>query len=258
MNYLGQVSVDTESHIITHIQAFKADKRDSECLAAMLLRTQVNLKEGGLEMNELVADTGYSSADALKALQASGVSGYIPNRGQFKYQRNELTYNVSEDHYQCSQGLTIPYLGTYLTAGYWMKQYETGGKNCKSCPVNDICDAYKPKGRRVTIRETIDKPYYQAMHERMQTAYAQRMMRLRQSTVEPVIGTLVNYTGIGRVYTKGLAMANKCMTLAAIAYNLKKMMKSKIRPAKSNLSAFMPSLKGLRSPFNRIITDLAF
>jgi len=42
------------------------------------------------------------------------------------------------------------------------------------------------------------------LFERMQTDYAQRMMKLRQCAVEPVIGTLVNYTGIGRVYTHGL------------------------------------------------------
>ena len=32
LNYLGQVSVDTISHVVTHVQAFTADKRDSECL----------------------------------------------------------------------------------------------------------------------------------------------------------------------------------------------------------------------------------
>lgn len=233
MNYLGQVSVDTESYIITHIQAFTADKRDSECLAAMLQHTQNNLEAGAAKMYELVADTGYSSPDALKALQASGVRGYIPNRPQFKHERAELSYNASVDCYQCSQGITIPYLGTYLTAGYWMKHYETGGKQCKTCPVNDKCDAYKPKGKRVTVRETIDKPYYTVMHERMQTDYGQRMMKVRQSTVEPVIGTLVNFTGIGRVYTKGIALVNKCVTLAAIAYNLKKMIKSKLKAAQN-------------------------
>jgi transposase len=233
MNYLGQVSVDTESYIITHIQAFTADKRDSGCLAAMLQHTQHNLEAGGAKMYELVADTGYSSPDALKALQASGVRGYIPNRPQFKYERAELSYNASGDCYQCSQGITIPYLGTYLTAGYWMKEYGAGGKQCRLCPVNHKCDAYKPKTKRLTVRETIDKPYYEIMHERMQTDYGQRMMKVRQSTVEPVIGTLVNFTGIGRVYTKGIALANKCVTLAAIAYNLKKMVKSTLKAAQN-------------------------
>jgi transposase len=68
LNYLGQVSVDTASHMITHIQAFTADKRDSECLSAVLLRTKNNLLENGLQLAEIIADKGYSSGDALKAL----------------------------------------------------------------------------------------------------------------------------------------------------------------------------------------------
>ena len=36
LNYLGQVSVDTASHLITHIQADYADKKDSQCLPSVL------------------------------------------------------------------------------------------------------------------------------------------------------------------------------------------------------------------------------
>jgi transposase len=81
LNYLGQVSVDTATHMIIHAQAFTADKRDSECLAAVLRHVKSTLHENGIALQEIVADTGYSSADALKALQASGITGYIPNRG---------------------------------------------------------------------------------------------------------------------------------------------------------------------------------
>lgn len=54
------------------------------------------------------------------------------------------------------------------------------------------------------------------------------MKKLRQSTVEPVLGTLVNFLGMRRVNTRGIKLANKCMMMAAIAYNLKKMLKFKI------------------------------
>ncbi|HWV75415.1 MAG TPA: hypothetical protein VN040_27045 [Pseudosphingobacterium sp.] len=36
LNYLGQVSVGTASHMITHIQAFMADKSNSQCLPILL------------------------------------------------------------------------------------------------------------------------------------------------------------------------------------------------------------------------------
>jgi hypothetical protein len=53
------------------------------------------------------------------------------------------------------------------------------------------------------------------------------MKKLRQSTVEPVLGTLINFLGMKRVNTRGIKLANKCMLMAAIAYNVKKMMKFK-------------------------------
>ncbi|SDC13965.1 Transposase DDE domain-containing protein [Niabella drilacis] len=75
------------------------------------------------------------------------------------------------------------------------------------------------------LRDPIDKIYYSRMHERMQTGKARRLMKLRQGTVEPVIGRLINYLGMKKVNTKGIAQANKCMTMAATAYNLKKLLR---------------------------------
>jgi hypothetical protein len=60
------------------------------------------------------------------------------------------------------------------------------------------------------------------MHLRLQTPSAKRMKKLRQATVEPVLGTLINFMGIRRTWTRGPKNANKFMIGAAIAYNLKK------------------------------------
>ena len=243
LNYLGQIAVDTATHMITHVQAVTADKRDSECLQSVLRHIKSNLYENGLLLSEVIADKGYSSADALKALQASGVTGYIPNRGQFNYTREGFTYNTDGDYYQCDQGVKVGYQGTYYTTGYWMKQYGAGAKGCSNCTQQAECIAFK--GKRLLIKETIDKPYYDRMHVRMQTPKAKRLMKLRQSTVEPVIGTLVNYLGIKRVNAKGLVQANKCLTMAAIAYNLKKMLKHQSKLIKSTLKSLKNQLKDL-------------
>jgi len=63
------------------------------------------------------------------------------------------------------------------------------------------------------------------MQERMQTLKGKRMMKFRQCTVEPVLGTLINFMAMRRVNTRGIDQANKCMLMAAIAYNLKKLLK---------------------------------
>ncbi|CAM3835463.1 transposase [Pontibacter korlensis] len=50
------------------------------------------------------------------------------------------------------------------------------------------------------------------------------MKRLRQATVEPVLGTLLNHMGMRKVNTHGLELAHKGMLVAAAAYNLQKLL----------------------------------
>jgi hypothetical protein len=60
------------------------------------------------------------------------------------------------------------------------------------------------------------------MHEKLKSSYARKMKKLRQSTVEPVLGTLINFMGLRRIWTRGIKQTNKFMIGAAMAYNLKK------------------------------------
>lgn len=53
------------------------------------------------------------------------------------------------------------------------------------------------------------------------------MKKLRQSTVEPVFGSLVQHYGLRRINVLGKSGAHKVMLLAAVAFNLRKYMKFK-------------------------------
>src|SRR5690606_41815423 len=60
-------------------------------------------------------------------------------------------------------------------------------KECSRCPLGKQCPVYSGGPRGGLIKETVDRPLYERMHHRMQTKKAIRMMKIRQSTVEPVI-----------------------------------------------------------------------
>jgi hypothetical protein len=105
-----------------------------------------------------------------------------------------------------------------------MRHYRSSSKDCRQCPLKTTCIG---KSNEKKIEVTVDKPLYDQMHERLQSPYAKRMKKIRSSTVEPVLGTLVNFLSMRRVNTRGLKGANKCMLMAAVAYNLKKLMKFK-------------------------------
>ena len=77
---------------------------------------------------------------------------------------------------------------------------------------------------------------------RLQTNYAKRMKKIRQSTVEPVLGTLINYLSMRRVNTKGIKLANKCMMMAAVAYNLKKLLNWQSKNVQTNVQALQKAV----------------
>ena len=167
LNFLSQVSVDTASHMITHIEAFGADKRDSQCLEQVMLKVKNTLSSNGLMLEEVIADAGYSSGEAIKALEENNIQGYIPNRGQYIHERADFPYTAEGDFYTCPNKKKLTYRGSYKGGSYVNKHYRTSIKNCHSCPFRGSCSALKTKGP--LIKQTEDSPYYERMHYRMLT-----------------------------------------------------------------------------------------
>ena len=222
LNYSMQTAVDMSSHVITNVEAHLADRRDSECLSQVLQNTIQNLKEQELQVEEIACDTGYSSSKALKACVDQNITAYIPNFGQYKSSREGFVFDKANDRYTCeARGVHLPYKKTYGDKkGYYKKQYRSSAKDCGQCPLRTTCIGGRADYKK--IEDTVDKHLYDEMHERLKTPYAKKMKKLRQATVEPVLGTLINFMGSRRIWTRGLRNANKFMLGAAIAYNLKK------------------------------------
>jgi len=247
LNYLAQVSVDTAHHVITQIQTDHADKRDSQCLPSLVNNTINNLKQEGLQIEEVYADAGYSSGEALKALEENNITGYIPNFGQYKPTREGFTYDKEHDRYVCSEGKYLPFKKLITTSlGYKMKVYRSSSKDCGKCQLRSVCIG---KSDFKKIDDSIDKPYYDRMHARWQTVKREKIRQLRSSTVEPVLGTLVNFLAMRRVNTRGIKQAAKCLLMSAIAYNLKKLLKWESRKIKVAVMAKMKEAENVVQNF---------
>jgi Transposase DDE domain len=206
-----------------------------------LKNTIDNLQQNDLTVDEVLADAGYSSGEALQALEDHNITGYIPNFGQYKPSREGFTYDKENDRYTCSRGIHLPFKKIQTTSlGYQMKVYRSSSKDCGHCPLRSTCIG---KSDFKKIDDSVDKPLYDRMHARLQTHKAKRMKKLRSSTVEPVLGTMVNYLNLRRVNTRGIKQANKCMLMAAIAYNLKKLMKWTAKNVQADAKAMQQSLQ---------------
>jgi transposase len=237
LNYSMQTSVDIGSHVITHVEAHYADRRDSECLSQVLRNTIANLQQQELQVEEIAADTGYSSSKALQACVDNNIVAYIPNFGQYKPFREGFVFDEAHDRYTCTaKGVHLPYKKTYQDKkGYYKKQYRSSAKDCVHCPLRTSCIGGRADYKK--IENTTDKPLYDQMHQRLQTSYAKKMKKLRQATVEPVLGTLINFMGLRRIWTRGLKSANKFMIGAAVAYNIKKWLNYKDEKIKTAVIA---------------------
>jgi transposase len=245
LNDSMQTAVDMGSHIITNVEAHFADRRDNECLEQVLLGTINNLKQQDLEVDQIACDTGYSSGTALKACVENNITAYIPNFGQYKPLREGFVFDGVNDRYTCTaKGVHLPYKKTYQDKkGYYKKQYRSSAKDCGHCPLRTSCIGGRADYKK--IEDTVDKYLYDQMHERLQTPYAKKMKKRRQATVEPVLGTLINFMGLRRIWTRGLKNANKFMLGAAIAYNLKKWLNYQEQKRKTAVMAIKKTGDGL-------------
>jgi len=241
LNYAAQISVDTAHHVITQVQTDFADKRDSQCLPSLLNNTLDNLRQQGLQVEEVYADAGYSSGEALRSLEENKITGYIPNFGQYKPEREGFTYDKENDRYTCSRGVHLPFKKLTTTSlGYKMKVYRSSSKDCGPCPLRRVCIG---KSDFKKIDDSVDKPFYDRMHARLQSVRREKIRQLRSSTVEPVLGTLVNFLAMRRVNTRGIKQANKCILMSAIAYNLKKLLKWEQRKINTTAIALKKATK---------------
>lgn len=235
--YKSQVSVDTESHFITHIQAFPGNANDNVSLPEVIDRMVERMNNHNLSINEVIADGGYSSGEAIKALISHNIEGFIPNSGSYKHSRDEegFHYDAINDLYTCQNGARLTFrriTSSSKKTSILKKVYESTPSDCRNCPFKDGCAT--KRGIKQLV-DSMDKHLYKQMHEKTKSSKGKRMKSLRSSTVEPVLGSLINYTGMSRINSKGIRQANKCMLMAATAYNLKKLLKYNFKPLQVKL-----------------------
>lgn len=250
LNYQSQLSVDTGHHVITDIKAYHADKKDNQYLQDITKRLKSRLDSQGLIWRNCVADTGYSSGENYAFLEAEGLESYIPPHGTYKGGPEGFVYNETEDHYVCPQGKVIPFKKVFFEGHNRnkKKEYRASKYVCLDCPIRRSC-LKKSQEKRITI--TFYKDEYERNNKRVNSNRGRYMKGKRQSTVEPVFGTLTQFMGLRKINTIGIEQANKVMHLSAMAYNLKKYLKFITKTVKSDAKCvrhFIVQLKVLISP----------
>ena len=241
LNYSSQLSVDTGHHVITDIKAYHADGKDSQHLPDIVDRLQSRLWKQGFRLENVLADTGYSSGENYAYLEDKGITSYIPPHGTYKGGPEDFIYVKDKDHYICLAGELIPFKKVFndYRTGTKKKEYRNSSKVCRGCRFRESCLGKTAKEKRFTV--TYYREEYERNNARIATPKGKVMKGKRQSTVEPVFGTLTQFMGLRKINTIGLKQANKVMHLSGMAYNLKKYLKFIQNHAKSKAKSLEPS-----------------
>jgi len=254
---MSQLSVDTAHHVITDIKAYHADKKDNQYLQDITKRLKTRLHKQGFLWRNCVTDTGYSSGENYAFLEAEGLESFIPPHGTYKGGPVGFVYKQEQDHYVCPQGKVIPFKKVFLDyrTQTKKKEYRSSSKTCKDCPIALACLGKTAKEKKFSVT------YYRAEYERniarVESKQGRYMKSKRQSTVEPVFGTLTQYMGLRKINTIGIEQANKVMHLSAMAYNLKKYLKFITKTVKSDAKAMHHLFSLLKALFRLQAKTLA-
>lgn len=223
LNYLCSMAVDEGTGVISHIQADFADRRDSVLLESIVAPLHQRLLAQDLPVREVVADTNYSNGVNYALLEARGITPWIPVFGKYKLETEGFTYDAEADCFTCLAGKKLPFKAFDKNQdGGLGKIYRAASRDCRLCPRKPTC---APKVKKRQLIRTAYAPHYRRALARQQSRAGQRMRRLRQRTIEPVFGSLLQHYGLRRVNTRGRSSAHKTMLLTAIAFNLKKLLK---------------------------------
>lgn len=217
--YLSQAVVDSENHVILHADAYHADKKDSECLQEIVEKTDQKLSKSGIALQTVLADTNYSSGDNYKYLADKRIEAFIPLHGAISLDRIGFKYNKDKDVYVCPNNKELTFK-KLRERGYGLERhYKSNSKDCKGCLLRENCIG---KNTQKTLLHSIHREHYERMREKVGSKLGRRMRKLRTSTVEPVLGSLIHFYGLRKIWVKGKSGASKVTIMSALAYNLKK------------------------------------
>ena len=247
LNYNSNICVDTAHHIITDVQAYHADKKDGQNVEDFVDRTQNRFNALGLVWEDLLADGNYSSGENYALLESRGLNGFIPLPGGYQGGHKNFIYVKEKDHWICPVGKIIPFVKIVYNKNHKQRLYRASPKLCHGCPLKPSCMG---KSRQKCISTTFYRSECERTITRINNRGAAKIKAIRQSTVEPVLGTLKEYMGLRQINTIGIEKANKRMHMAATAYNLKKYLKFIGKTPVSMAGVGNQVKKGLKSAFS--------
>lgn len=219
VGYNVQAVVDAEHHLIVAHDVTN-DGHDRAQLSRMATKAREAL---GTERMTALADRGYFNAPEILACEEAGVIPLVPkpltsnSKAEGRFDKRDFIYDEAADEYECPAGERAIHRFTAEEKGLTLHKYWSSA--CPRCPMRMKCTT--ASYRRITRWE------HEHVLERMQMLLDARPQAavVRRQTVEHVFGTLKSWLGTTPLLTKTLPKVRSEVSLAVLAYNMKRMIK---------------------------------
>lgn len=215
--YNVQIAVDVKYNLMVDYDVTNHENDLNE-----LSNISIKAKEVlDVETIEVLADKGFYTNREVKNCLDNGIIPYVPKpnvNNQGLYNKEKFQYDKEKDVYVCPGNCELMYRKNREEKDLKIKIYQ--GKTCNNCPLKPKCTKNE-KGRMIERWE-----YEEVMEEmEIRVKANQEKFKKRQSTVEPVFGTLKRNFNQGYFLMKGITNVNAEFGLSALAYNMKRAIK---------------------------------
>ena len=202
---------------------YPANEKESLLILRHLER-QSNL---GIPMKQISLDRGYETGAVQRGLELLGITGYIPAI-QFSNppEKYGFIYDPQKDAFICPEGVSLTYhrLNCNKSTGKYLRCYQVDGKQCLHCLNRPEC--FDKSGVRRRILASSCYPAFYRGHQRVGSPEFLSMMRLRKIWAEGSFAVLKREHCISKIRKRGISAATEECLLAAMALNLKRMVKA--------------------------------
>ena len=220
VGYNVQIAVDPEHHFVVAHDVVN-EGHDRTQLVSMGAKAREAI---GAEEITVVADRGYYNGEQVLACEGTCILPVMPRAdtsGHAKkglFVRADFTYDPVDDHYVCPAGALLTKAKVRSDRHGDIDHYRNLDA-CHACAMRERCTPEKVKRMKRWRHEGV----LEAMQKRLDVM--PDAMAVRRATVEHVFGTLKAWLGATPFLTKGLGNVRTEISLAVLAYNMKRMIR---------------------------------
>ena len=217
------MTVDTCHGIITGVDCYPANHRESDIILNHLKKQKETLS---IELKTLALDGGYDVGAVHRGLELLGINGYTAIR---VYQNNALKkgfeYDQELDCFRCEKQnfLTFQRLVFKKSSMNYYRLYSCPRKQCLDCPKIHDCEI---DCGSIRICASGNYPAFHRNKLKYQSSEYFRVMRLRKIWSEGTFAVLKREHNLKKIQKRGILRAEEECLFAAMALNLKRMVKA--------------------------------